>query len=1465
MTAGAILLPDIALLLIGALLVILACLCTTLSEFYSPTRETNKPRHRQAHRPSPIQQWIVHRMADTAEWVVNAIESLTVRRRRAHRTNRTSGNAARWTARSHAARLTRRGSAIKPYRSVATNLETTLSKVRRAESGRLTAMVASYKSPHDRHRYDLDSKLMAIDNCCSKCITNDVNDFIEPPMKVNVRVQGVGGTVTAKLCGTVKWESEDNDGVTHQQIIPGTYYNPDSEYKLYSPQHVVQVANDHHPTPNGTWCATYHDSVVLQWGQRKFTRTVQLDRTKNVALMRSATGYQKFTAFCNTVCEDELLVAYTLTNQTDCCQTETGYSDEQSSKDTGSPDSASRRHPDLPDEAFIRDSDTTVDHNIEPPTYDLQDAPTAYESTKAQMLEWHCRLGHLPFNKIQELAKRGDLPSKFAKCAIPMCGACLYAKKTRRPWRGRPTSSISTRVAAAPGDIVAMDQMVSPTPGLVAQMKGFITGQRYTGATIFVDHFSNLSFVYLQKGLTIAETLEAKAAFERYASAHGVTVRHYQTDNGIFETDSFRKSVEMAGQTISYAGVNTHHQNGHAEGKIRDLQAMGRAMLLHAAHRWPAAVTANLWPYAVRMANDSINSAPQVGIGQSPMERFTQVDVAPRVKHSHTFGCPVYVLDATLQTAGGQIEKWKERARVGLYLGAPPRHLKRVGLVLNLHSGHVSPQFHISFDDNFETIRSGSLIPASLWQTKTGFSKRTAKRSDTSNDLEAHIPDTEVLFRPSGWKDPASGIDAGAVNAGETQIEDERSKRPDSPASQPGSFSETQPGKPVNPKNQYTTRSGRHTVPTTRWLESQQQQHDDQMAMAVTWEVFHDGGYDIQRDLADPIAFLGTPDTILTIRDEAVAMAASSSPDVMYMDQALREPDGEQFRKAMGDEVAAHTDNDHWEIIPRSLVPEGTKVLPAVWAMRRKRRLATGEPYKWKARLNVHGGKQEYGVNYWETYAPVIAWDTIRLFLVLALLNKWATWQIDFVLAYPQADIECPIYMYIPSQFKYEGSRKDHCLLLKKNLYGQKQAGRVWNQYLHDGLMARGFRQSAVDMCLYYRKDVALLIYTDDGILIGPKPSDLDAIIDLLKAPVLAGNKQTHRAFKITDEGTLDEYLGVKVEHLPNGTIKLSQLQLIQQVLDDLGFNKRTTVKDSPAASTVRLHRDVSGKPYSDNWHYHNIIGKLNFLEKSTRPDIAYAVHQCARFCLEPKESHATAIKQIGKYLQSTRDKGMILNPKQHSFDCYVDADFVGNWNRVTADVDPGTAKSRTAFIISYARCPVSWASKLQTEVALSSTEAEYNALSESLRHVRFLMQIVDEAKEVGWETFVGKSTVHCKVFEDNSGALEMGRLPKMRPRTKHLCVRLHHFREHVRLGKISIQHISSEKQLADIATKPQPTELFVAQREAILQWDAEHKLAADLHPVALATIQLHGCDIPGETGRDVRFKQLDVYRKKTN
>lgn len=283
------------------------------------------------------------------------------------------------------------------------------------------------------------------------------------------------------------------------------------------------------------------------------------------------------------------------------------------------------------------------------------------------------------------------------------------------------------------------------------------------------------------------------------------------------------------------------------------------------------------------------------------------------------------------------------------------------------------------------------------------------------------------------------------------------------------------------------------------------------------------------------------------------------------------------------------------------------------------------------------------------------------------------------------------MYMEIPQQCPYLGSPKTQCLLLKKNLYGQKQAGRIWNQHLHEGLLARGFVQSRIDMCLYFWGSVALLIYVDDGMLIGPNNDEIDAAILAMQQPVMSKQKEVHRAFVMTDEGDLCDYLGVKVSTLPNGCIKLSQPHLIDQIIKDMGFNERTKSQPTPAASTINLQRDVNAEPYDEEWHYRSIIGKMNFLEKSTRPDIAYAVHQCARFCADPKMSHAAAVKRIGKYLVGTRDKGIILNPKEHSFECFVDADFVGNWNRATAHEDPSTAKSRTAFIIRYADCPVVW------------------------------------------------------------------------------------------------------------------------------------------------------------------------------
>jgi hypothetical protein len=267
------------------------------------------------------------------------------------------------------------------------------------------------------------------------------------------------------------------------------------------------------------------------------------------------------------------------------------------------------------------------------------------------------------------------------------------------------------------------------------------------------------------------------------------------------------------------------------------------------------------------------------------------------------------------------------------------------------------------------------------------------------------------------------------------------------------------------------------------------------------------------------------------------------------------------------------------------------------------------------------------------------------------ITNGWVSRQVDFVLAFPQADIECEMYMEVPRGFHVKGSRKDHALKLDKNLYGQKQAGRVWNKFMHEGLIARGFKQSQVDMCVYYRGNVVLLVYVDDGIFLAPDQRQIQQAYADLAKDVTDENGVVHRAFRITDEGDLADYLGVKIEQLPNGTIKLSQPHLIQQVLNDLGFTSKTKAQHTPANSTIKLHRDPSGIKHHEAWDYRSVIGKLNFIEKSTRMDLSYSVHQCARFCVEPKESHSDAVKRIGRYLVGTKDKGLILDPKSNSFD----------------------------------------------------------------------------------------------------------------------------------------------------------------------------------------------------------------------
>ena len=161
------------------------------------------------------------------------------------------------------------------------------------------------------------------------------------------------------------------------------------------------------------------------------------------------------------------------------------------------------------------------------------------------------------------------------------------------------------------------------------------------------------------------------------------------------------------------------------------------------------------------------------------------------------------------------------------------------------------------------------------------------------------------------------------------------------------------------------------------------------------------------------------------------------------------------------------------------------------------------------------------------------------------------------------------------------------------------------------------------------------------------------------------------------------------------------------------------TGKPTPAAAIKILRRNEGEKRYDGKpFHYRRVVGKLNFLDKSTRPDIAYAIHQCARFSIDPDTTHAQAISHIVRYLRDTRDKEILFDSnKEKSLEVFADADFAGLWNKDTAEEDVCTSKSQTGYVIKFTGCPVLWASKLQSQCALSTTEVEYISLSQVLRH----------------------------------------------------------------------------------------------------------------------------------------------------
>ncbi|KAM1004535.1 hypothetical protein ACFX2C_004724 [Malus domestica] len=479
---------------------------------------------------------------------------------------------------------------------------------------------------------------------------------------------------------------------------------------------------------------------------------------------------------------------------------------------------------------------------------------------------------------------------------------------------------------------------------------------------------------------------------------------------------------------------------------------------------------------------------------------------------------------------------------------------------------------------------------------------------------------------------------------------------------------------------------------------------------------------------------------------------------------------------AMKEELSALHSQGTWSLVP---LPSNKNLVGCKWVFKIKRD-ADGNISRYKARLVAKGFNQEEGLDYGETFSPVVKPTTVRLVLALAAQFGWSLRQLDVKNAFLHGILQEEVYMSQPPGF-VDSQQSSLVCRLHKSLYGLKQAPRAWNERFTNFLPSLGFLTTFSDSSLFVKhvgnSVVILLLYVDDIIITG---SATAAITDVIQA--LA------QEFDIKDLGLLHYFLGIQITYHSTGLF-LSQAKYITDLLHktDMSLSKPC---HTPCLPYTRLLKD-DGTPFHNPALYRSVVGALQYLT-FTRPDIAFSVHQVCQFMHCPMESHFLAVKRILRYLKGTMDYGVHFSRGDLCLHAFSDADWAG---------DPNDRRSTTGLVVYLGSSPISWSSNKQNTVSKSSTEAEYRALSSTTAEIDWIKQLLQFLR----------IDVSCPVtlFCDNLSAIALAYNPVMHQRTKHIEVDIHFVRERVAKKLLQLQFVSSNEQFADILTKGLSTPLF--------------------------------------------------------
>ncbi|GJW04292.1 retrovirus-related pol polyprotein from transposon TNT 1-94 [Tanacetum coccineum] len=480
--------------------------------------------------------------------------------------------------------------------------------------------------------------------------------------------------------------------------------------------------------------------------------------------------------------------------------------------------------------------------------------------------------------------------------------------------------------------------------------------------------------------------------------------------------------------------------------------------------------------------------------------------------------------------------------------------------------------------------------------------------------------------------------------------------------------------------------------------------------------------------------------------------------------------------QAMQDEIHEFDRLDVWELVPP---PDCAMIIALKWIYKVKLD-EYGDVLKNKARLVAKGYRQEEGLDFEESFAPVARLEAIRIFLANAASKNMTVYQMDVKTAFLNGELKEEVYVSQPEGF-VDPDRPHHVYRLKKALYGLKQAPRAWYDTLSKFLLAQGFSKGVVDPTLFIRKTgkhtLHVQIYVDDIIFASTDPKDCDRF-----------SNEMSSKFQMSMMGQISFFLGLQISQNPRG-IFINQSKYANEILKKFDLHKSDPV-DTPMVERTKLDEDLSGIPV-DQTQYRSMIGSLMYLTAS-RPDLVFAVCMCARYQSKPTKKHLEAVKRVFRYLQGSINMGLWY-PKDTAMalTAYADADHAGCQD---------TRRSTSGSAQFLGDKLVSWSSKKQTSTSISSTEAEYIAMSGCCAQILWMRSQLSD---------YGFAYNHIPLYCDNKSAIALCCNNVQHSRSKHIDIRHHFIREQVEKGVVELYFVRTEYQLADIFTKALPRERF--------------------------------------------------------